>query len=181
MAWFAQKTKVIKSSIFWQKPWTPFGKFQFFGHFYKFLFLVEKAYFFIENIRKRSCLARFAQKNIDDKKFDFWQKTMDLPLWKNSMFWTFFKLSFSGLKGLLFIENIKKLIFLKWFAKKTHMIKSSIFWQKTRTNPLRVLSANRLSMAWENGIQIPFPFFVFRFGMTLKNRFECCFSFFVFV
>ena len=41
------------------------------------------------------------------------------------------------------------------------------------------LSANRFSMAWENGSQIPFPFFVFRFRMTLKNRFEFCFSFFV--
>ena len=41
------------------------------------------------------------------------------------------------------------------------------------------LSTNRFSMAWENGIQIPFPFF-FGFRMTLKNRFEFCFLFFVF-
>ena len=39
------------------------------------------------------------------------------------------------------------------------------------------LSANRFSMAGENGIQIPFPFFVFRFRMTLKNRYEFRFSF----
>ena len=39
------------------------------------------------------------------------------------------------------------------------------------------LSANRFSMAWENGIHIPFPFFVFRFRMTLKNRYEFRFSF----
>ena len=51
------------------------------------------------------------------------------------------------------------------------------------------LSANRFSMAWENGIHIPFPFFVFawhwktdmnfvfRFHITLKNAFELRFSF----
>ena len=39
------------------------------------------------------------------------------------------------------------------------------------------LSAIRFSIAWENGIQNPFPFFVFLFRMTLKNRFEFRFSF----
>ena len=52
------------------------------------------------------------------------------------------------------------------------------------------LSANRFSMAWENGIQMPFTFFVFawhwktdfvfRFRFTLKNGYEFQFSFFVF-
>ena len=41
----------------------------------------------------------------------------------------------------------------------------------------RGLSAIRFSIAWENGIQIPFPFFVCVFRMTLKNRFEFRFSF----
>ena len=56
------------------------------------------------------------------------------------------------------------------------------------------LSANRFSMAWEKGIQVPYPFFVFawhwktdlnfavcfRFRLTLKNDFELRIPFFVF-
>ena len=54
------------------------------------------------------------------------------------------------------------------------------------------LSASRFSMAWEKGIQVPFPFFVFawhwktnlnfafRFRLTLKNGFALRISFFVF-
>ena len=58
------------------------------------------------------------------------------------------------------------------------------------TNECVYLSANRFSMAWENGIQMPFTFFVFawhwktdfvfRFRFTLKNGYEFQFSFFVF-
>ena len=40
------------------------------------------------------------------------------------------------------------------------------------------LNANRFSMAWEKGIQVPFLFFVFAWHW--KNRFEFCFLFFVF-
>ena len=40
VAWFAQKTKIIKSSIFSQKPWSnPFKKFRFFGLFQNSIFL----------------------------------------------------------------------------------------------------------------------------------------------
>ena len=39
------------------------------------------------------------------------------------------------------------------------------------------LSANRFSMAWENGIQIPFPFFVFAWHWKTDLNFAFCFSF----
>ena len=61
-----------------------------------------------------------------------------------------------------------------WYFSEIHYHPSQKTWRECV-----YLSANRFSMAWENGIQIPFPFF-FRFRMTLKNRFEFCFLFFVF-
>ena len=77
VAWFAQKTKIIKRSSFRQKLWT--------------------------------------------NPFDL------LDVFQSLIFWS---------KKLSFLqENIKKRYFLNWFAKKTHMIKSSIFWQKTWTPP----------------------------------------------
>ena len=39
------------------------------------------------------------------------------------------------------------------------------------------LSANRFSMAWENGIQMPFTFFVFAWHWKTDLNFAFCFSF----
>ena len=39
------------------------------------------------------------------------------------------------------------------------------------------LSANRFSMAWEKGIQVPFPFFVFAWHWKTDLNFAFCFSF----
>ena len=39
------------------------------------------------------------------------------------------------------------------------------------------LSANRFSMAWENGIQMPFTFFVFAWHWKTDVNFAFCFSF----
>ena len=39
------------------------------------------------------------------------------------------------------------------------------------------LSANRFSMAWETGIQVPFPFFVFAWHWKTDLNFAFCFSF----
>ena len=41
LAWVAPKTQMVKSSIFWQKPWrNPVGRFRFFGIFWNFTLLV---------------------------------------------------------------------------------------------------------------------------------------------
>ena len=39
------------------------------------------------------------------------------------------------------------------------------------------LSANRFSMAWEKGIQVPYPFFVFAWHWKTDLNFALCFSF----
>ena len=39
------------------------------------------------------------------------------------------------------------------------------------------LSANRFSMAWEKGIQVPYPFFVFAWHWKTDLNFAFCFSF----
>ena len=39
------------------------------------------------------------------------------------------------------------------------------------------LSASRFSMAWEKGIQVPFPFFVFAWHWKTDLNFAFCFSF----
>ena len=39
------------------------------------------------------------------------------------------------------------------------------------------LSANRFSMAWEKGIQVPYPFFVFAWHWKTDLNFAVCFSF----
>ena len=121
---------MIKSSIVWQKPWSnTFGKFQFLDISKTSFFLSIKHSCLPRILKKRSFLARLAKKIIDYKKLDFLKKTMDQPLLKNSMFWTFLKLTFSGLKSLLCYKEYKKRSFLNLFAKKIYVIKRLILWQ----------------------------------------------------
>ena len=77
------------------------------------------------SIKKRSFLDWFAPKTQMIKSSFF--LTMDV--WKISIFWSFLKLPFSGLKSNLFYPEHKKRSFLStWFAPKTKMITYSIFW-----------------------------------------------------
>ena len=85
-----------------------------------------------------------------------------------------FKDSELYLQGKYMCKYCKDICCSSWCFSEIHYHPSQKTWRECV-----YLSANRFSMAWENGIQIPFPFF-FRFRMTLKNRFEFCFLFFVF-
>ena len=49
--------------------------------------------------------------------------------------------------------------------------------QVREANKCVYLSANRFSMAWENGIQMPFTFFVFAWHWKTDLNFAFCFSF----
>ena len=46
-----------------------------------------------------------------------------------------------------------------------------------KTNACTLVSANRFSMAWEKGIQVPYPFFVFAWHWKTDLNFAFCFSF----
>ena len=76
LTWFAPKTHMVKSWILTQKPLTNrFGKVRFFFSFLKRHFFWSKEhFFFIQNIKKRSFLAWFAQQTHVVTSSTFWQK-----------------------------------------------------------------------------------------------------------
>ena len=75
VAWLLQKTKIIKTSIFWQKQWTNlFEESWFFGLFYpeyKTSFSSSKKHFFYSEHQKRIFFCLICQKNVHDRMFDF--------------------------------------------------------------------------------------------------------------
>ena len=128
LAWFAQKTQMIKCSIFWhkEKRWTnTFGKFRFFWTFLKRILSYPQ-------YQKTIFSRLICPKPQMIKNSFFLTKTMDL--WKISIIWSFLKLPFSGLKSNLFYPKHKKRSFLTWFAQNTKMIKHSIFWLAPQKN-----------------------------------------------
>ena len=129
---------MTKISIFWQKPWTnPFGKFRFFFVFSKLPFSGLKRIFLSRIIKKTIFPVLICPKNTDDKKVDFFTKTIDLPLWKISIFCTFLKLSFSGPKRILFYPEHQKTIFSCLICPPKNIVhdKKLDFWQNPWTNP----------------------------------------------
>ena len=78
--------------------------------FLKLLFSGLKSILFYPEYQKTIFSGLICPKNTDDKKFLFLTKTMDL--WKISVFWSFLKLPFSGLKSNLFYPEHKKRSFL---------------------------------------------------------------------
>ena len=89
LTWFLQKIQIRKSMIFEQKLWIlPYGKSHCLALF-KTLFFWSKNYsFFLQNIQKQYFWLDFSKK-INKKKYDFWTKIVDSPLWKISLFGTF--------------------------------------------------------------------------------------------
>ena len=176
MARFPPKIAVKKTSIFWPKPWTnpfanfrvfhmrkraffwqkprtnPFANFRFFTLYPNF----KKAFFSIQNIKKRSLVARFPKKTHERKRSIFCQKPWTNPFQNFRFFWTCFILYYSGLKIIRFlglfwqnpwtnpfanfwfvglflnftIQNITKRSFEARFPTKTYMRKRAIFWKK---------------------------------------------------
>ena len=125
-----------KRLIFWQKPWTnPFAKCRFFRDCENFTFEVQKALFSIQNIKECFFLVFFVKKKTDKKKIDYKQKQWTNPFEKCQYFLTLLEFHFSGLKSILYYPELKKCFFLSFLAKKKHIRKKSIFWEKPWTNP----------------------------------------------
>ena len=115
------KTKIIKRSSFRQKLWTnPFEKVWFVGLFSNFNFLVQKAFFFTENIKKRYFLNWFAKKHTWSKVrfFDKKHGPPPPPLAKSRFFVLFENLIFLVYKAFYFYAEDKKRSFWLDLPKK---------------------------------------------------------------
>ena len=99
---------MIKSSIFLTKT-VDLWKISIIWTFLKLLFSGLKSILFYLEYQKMIFSGLICPKNTDDKKFRFLTKTMEL--WKISVFWSFLKLPFSGLKRIFFYPKHKKTIF----------------------------------------------------------------------
>ena len=125
---FAQKRTYKKRSIFWQKPWTnPFAKCRFFSVFCNFSFVVKKAFFSIQNMKKCFFLPFSAQKKHMRKWSIFWQKPWTNPFAKCRFFWTLQELHFSGLKSILFYPEYQKMFLFGFFCWKRKKV-----WERGR-------------------------------------------------
>ena len=58
-------------------------------HFLKLYFSGLKIILFFSRISKNNISDLISPKNTNKKKYDFWTKTVDSPLWKISLFGTF--------------------------------------------------------------------------------------------
>ena len=85
---YPKKINVKKFDIWTKTMVIPFEKSRCFALFKTLFFLLSKSFFFIQNIKKQSFLNWFLQKRqlerkgneLNEKKFDFWIKTMDYLL-----------------------------------------------------------------------------------------------------
>ena len=76
------KTKMKRNSIFGQKPWTnPLEKCRSWN-FLTVQFSGLKIIFFYPQDQKTVFTDLFYPKKINKKKYDFWTKTVDSPLWQ---------------------------------------------------------------------------------------------------
>ena len=80
----------------------PLWKSSFFFSFLKRHFFRSKEHFFYPEYQKTIFSGLICPTNTRGNKLDFLTKTMDLPLWKLAIFWTFLKPHFFCLKGILF-------------------------------------------------------------------------------
>ena len=129
---FSQKKHIRKRSIFLNKPWTnPFGKCRFLIFLKNVTFVVYKAFFSIQNIKRFFFLAFFAPKKDRSKRSIFGQKSWTNPFAKCRLLSTFLEVYFWGLKSIFFYLEYQKL-FLSGFVcwKKKFMRKRSIFLRK---------------------------------------------------
>ena len=100
----------------------------------------SKNHSFLSKISKTISSDLIIPKKPNEKKFDFWTKTMDYPLTIMSIFWHFLKRYFSGLEIFLFYPKYEKKCFLTWSFQKNPNEKKSDFWTKTMDQALRKMS-----------------------------------------
>ena len=87
------------------------------------------------------------------KRSIFGQKTWTNPFSKCRFFFSLLKVNFSGLKSILFYPEYQKMFLSGVFAKKKHMRKKSIFWEKQLTNPFAKLRFFLLSQNFTFEVQ----------------------------
>ena len=103
------KNTNTKNFDFWTKPMAyPLRKMSFFLALFKTLNIWSKNHSFLSKIWKLSFLTWLYQKKTDEKKFDFWTKTMDYPLRKMSIFWHFLKRLLFWSKNHFCLSKISK-------------------------------------------------------------------------
>ena len=123
VAWFAQKTKMIKSSIFSQKPWSnPFKKFRFSGLFQNSIFWPKKPSILFR-ISKNDVFWIDLPKKHTWSKVRFFEKKMDPippppPFAKSGFFVLFENLIFLVYKEFYFYAEDKKRSFWLDLPKK---------------------------------------------------------------
>ena len=128
---------MVKSSIFWQQPWTNlFEKFDFLDLFETSLFW-SKIFSFLSRILKKNLFCIGLPKKPAWLKAQFFDKNHGLTSLKNLIFCTFLKLHFSGLKFILFYPEYLKTIFSGLVCLKIPHGKKFIFLTKPWTNPFK--------------------------------------------
>ena len=112
---FLWKTPIRQTSIFAHNPWTnPFKKCPFFNSCENLNFFGLKMIVCYLKYPKTIFSHIISVKNSDKRRFNFWTKSMDLPLWKMSTFCPFFKTSIVFyLKSFFSFYNIKNHLF--WY------------------------------------------------------------------
>ena len=96
----------------------------------------SKNHSFLSRITKNVSLwLFFVKKKGITKRLIFWQNHGLTPLQNVDFFRLFENFTFKVQKALFSVQNIKKCFFLAFLAKKRHIRKRSIFWQKPWTNP----------------------------------------------
>ena len=110
---------------------TPLENFDFTGLFWNFTFVLQRAFFSFQNIKKRCFLAGFPQKPLMRKMANFCKKAWTNPFGTFRFFWAFLKLDFSFLKRIIFYAGYQKRIFPGWICAKVTNEKTVHFLPKT--------------------------------------------------
>ena len=95
----------------------------------------NKLYFLSRTSKNLSFWLFLLKKRHIRKRSIFWQKPWTNPFAKCRYFLTLLEIHFSGLKSILFYPEYQKMFLYGFFAKKKHIRKRSIFWEKPWTDP----------------------------------------------
>ena len=116
---YCLKKELGKLVVFGQKPWVnPFLKNVNFSTFWTSLFHSLEKRLFVLQYRIRHFPGLYCQKKKKLEKWQFWTKTMALPLWKNVNFWPFSTSCFYSLERRLFVLEYRKRHFPGLYCQK---------------------------------------------------------------
>ena len=124
---------MVKSSNFWQKPWTnPVGKFGFFKLVWNFTLIGLESILFYPEYPKTMFSGLICPKNTHGKKVLFFDKNHGLTPLENFDFLDFFNtlLFFSQNHSFFYPEYQKT-----FFSGLIRIVRNSMFWKKPWNNP----------------------------------------------